>query len=197
MCHNKHSAFNATIGRTYVMEAARAARWPMADSGTRAPGREISTTRSCQQEPARDTVATWCIHHKGQVTVSTVSRQGGCPRACHHHPSRTVGEEKAARADDRALTSRKQRRHMVDTRRNSRGDRGSARRTGKTVGPSAPSSYGAGCVKTYMYMYFHWASQTLLRASRYTQPYGTSLCYKVCVCTLCGNAVFLRVRARV
>jgi hypothetical protein len=31
-------------------------------------------------------------------------------------------------------------------------------------------------------MYFHWASQTLLKNSRYTQPYGTCLCYKVCVC---------------
>ncbi len=30
-------------------------------------------------------------------------------------------------------------------------------------------------------MYFHWASQTLLKNSRYTQPYGTCLCYKVCV----------------
>jgi hypothetical protein len=30
-------------------------------------------------------------------------------------------------------------------------------------------------------MYFHWASQTLLKNSRYTQPYGTRLCYKVCV----------------
>jgi hypothetical protein len=32
-------------------------------------------------------------------------------------------------------------------------------------------------------MCFHWASQTLLknRDSRYTQPYGTCLCYKVCV----------------
>ncbi len=30
-------------------------------------------------------------------------------------------------------------------------------------------------------MYFHWASQTLLKNSRCTQPYGACLCYKVCV----------------
>ncbi len=30
-------------------------------------------------------------------------------------------------------------------------------------------------------MCFHWASQTLLKNSRYTQPYGTRPCYKVCV----------------
>jgi hypothetical protein len=28
---------------------------------------------------------------------------------------------------------------------------------------------------------FHWASQMILKNSRYTQPYGTCLCYKVCV----------------
>jgi hypothetical protein len=27
----------------------------------------------------------------------------------------------------------------------------------------------------------HWASQSLLKNSRYTRPYGTCLCYKVCV----------------
>jgi hypothetical protein len=32
-----------------------------------------------------------------------------------------------------------------------------------------------------MYVCFHWASQTQLKNSRYTQPYGTCLCYKVCV----------------
>jgi hypothetical protein len=31
-----------------------------------------------------------------------------------------------------------------------------------------------------MYMYVHRASQTLLKNSRYTQPYGTCLCNKVC-----------------
>jgi hypothetical protein len=31
-----------------------------------------------------------------------------------------------------------------------------------------------------MYMYSDWASQALLRNSRYTQPYETCLCYKVC-----------------
>jgi hypothetical protein len=42
-----------------------------------------------------------------------------------------------------------------------------------------------------MEMYFHWASQTLLRNSRYTQPYGTCPCSKVCVlpfCTGCNSA---------
>jgi hypothetical protein len=32
-----------------------------------------------------------------------------------------------------------------------------------------------------MNMYFQWASQTLLKNSMHTQPYGTCLCYKVCV----------------
>jgi hypothetical protein len=32
-----------------------------------------------------------------------------------------------------------------------------------------------------MNMYLHWASQTLLKNIRYTRPYGTCLCYKVCV----------------
>ena len=42
-------------------------------------------------------------------------------------------------------------------------------------------------------MYFHWASQTQLKNSRYTQPYETCLCYDVCVqvpgAAECGAAV--------
>jgi hypothetical protein len=32
-----------------------------------------------------------------------------------------------------------------------------------------------------MLLHFHWASQTPLRNSRYSQPYGTRPCYKMCV----------------
>jgi hypothetical protein len=35
-------------------------------------------------------------------------------------------------------------------------------------------------------MYFHWASQPLLKNSRYAQPYGRCLCYKVCVYGRCA-----------
>jgi hypothetical protein len=48
------------------------------------------------------------------------------------------------------------------------------------TGVQRVGGYWAG-VYSVACIVFHWASQTLLKNSSKTQPYGTCVCYKVCV----------------